>query len=160
MQKYLVLNYLALTLCIAYVHAEEVTYDQTTHTLKIPSLVVGDTRYNDLIVQVGNVTFVSSSSASKANGPNAAPAICAIGTLTLAALDKIKIGMTLEQVNQMLGCQYGMRQLFQMQPTTKPAQEYTWRSGLSSITVSFSPTADAVAPPELSAEFKRGDFLN
>jgi len=160
MQQHLVTKYLALTLFAAFVHAEEATYDQATHTLRIPTLVVGNTRYNDLVVKVDNATLVSASSQSKASGPGAVPAICTMSLLTEAKLDKIKLGMSLEQVNQILGCQYSIRQVNGSNPGAPSSYYYIWQAVWKSIAVTYLPNSDAAIPVDGAESFKWGISLN
>lgn len=160
MRQHLVLKYLALTLCTVFARAEEATYDQATHTLHVPTLVVGNTRYNDLVVKVDSVTLVSASSQSKASGPGAAPAICTMNLLTEAKLDQIKLGMSLEQVNQILGCQYSVRQANGSNPGAPSSYYYIWQAVWKSIAVTYLPNNDAAIPVDGADSFKWGISLN
>lgn len=102
----------ASLLLAGQVHAARVGYDIKKNILTIPSIVVEGVRYNSLKVRIVSVEMVDPGIFSQA--PSSLP-ICSGATdpvvsipLTQEKLDRIKIGMTLDEVNQIIGCQYEM----------------------------------------------------
>lgn len=145
--------------CGAAVHAadtylvgvaiEPSTYDVKTNQLTIPSVRVGDTQYNYLVIRLDNVTAVSAESFSKAGGVGALPQVCTYGTdFTPEKLAKIKVGLTLEQVNQILGCQY-IPALYRITDNDRKVVGTSARwtaDGFRNLTVSFDVKGQFVKP--------------
>lgn len=74
------------------------TYNAANGQLLLPTITVGGVAYTNVIVTIGSIISV--------NAPPPAPvaATCTPANFTLAALNAITVGMTLAQVNQVIGC--------------------------------------------------------
>jgi hypothetical protein len=104
--------FITAALCIFTTFATAgVTYEEGTRYLSIPTVQIGDTQYNFLVVKIDAATIVSYGSSSKASGAGVAARQCTKANLTQARFDAIKVGMTLDQVNTTMGCQYAPLQL-------------------------------------------------
>jgi hypothetical protein len=75
-------------------HAD--SYDPVTNLLTINSIQVGNTLYSNVVVTVGSIISIGS----------ATPVGCTASNITRTALNAITVGMSLEQVNQVIGCAY------------------------------------------------------
>lgn len=100
----------ASLLLAGQVHAARVGYDIKKNILTIPSIVVEGVRYNFPKVRIVSVEVVDPGVSSRA--PSGLP-ICngardsAVSIrATQEKLDQIQLGMTLDEVNQIIGCQY------------------------------------------------------
>ena len=87
-------------------NAQTATYDSSTRYLTIPSVQVGETVYRNLVIRLDSFAIVSVESAAAATtpAPVAVAATCTSANLTVAKYNAIAVGMTLDQVNQTLGC--------------------------------------------------------
>lgn len=92
-------------LLVGQVHATRTGYDVQQNLLTVPSLQIDGVRYNFPKVRILSVEVVDTGIISQAP---AALHICVPGAdaITQSKLDLIKIGMTLDDVNQIMGCQY------------------------------------------------------
>ncbi|MFA7241602.1 MAG: hypothetical protein WC091_15940 [Sulfuricellaceae bacterium] len=129
--------------------ATDATYDVNKKELTLPYVIVGDTAYTFLTVQVDDVKVVDIGASNKVGGAGAPPKDCP-DTLPKAKYDKIALGMTLEQVNQTLGCQYSAH-FFPGSPDAGNNygnfMVYSWWVGgnsLRSIFVAFDPRGKSV----------------
>lgn len=100
----------ASLLLVGQVHAARVGYDIKKNVLTIPSIVLEGVRYNFPKVRIVSVEVVDPGISSQA--PSGLP-ICngardsAVSIrATQEKLDQIQLGMTLDEVNQIIGCQY------------------------------------------------------
>ena len=84
-------------------YAADPKYSVSANTLTLPTINVGNINYNNLTIKLDKVTVVGNVSSSIVSGPNALPTLC---DMTIRQYDKIQLGMTIDQVNQTLGCQY------------------------------------------------------
>jgi hypothetical protein len=82
--------------------AQADTYNAANNQLTVDSVQVGNTIYTGVVVTVGNVLAIGGS--KPATSPVAAT--CTAANFTLAAYNAIQTGMTVDQVNQIIGCQY------------------------------------------------------
>lgn len=87
-----------------FAYGADPKYDAGKNTLTLPTITVGDRNYNNLVIAIDKVTVVSAKSSSLVSGANAQPAVCP--EIKLAQYNSIQAGMTLDQVNATLGCQY------------------------------------------------------
>lgn len=114
-----------------------VSYDVSSRKLRLPSLVIGDTQYNGLVIKLDNITVISPGVDSKVSGPGVPP-LCSpfSAAFTQAQIDAVKNGMNLDQVNQALGCQYSS---FGLASGTNPdgGFEGSWLAGLNTVIVDF-----------------------
>lgn len=101
--KFLTLLIWAIT-SASLAYGADPKYDATKNTLTLPTITIGDRNYNNLIITIDKVTVISANSSSFVSGANALPAVCP--EISLAKYNDIKTGMTLDQVNAALGCQY------------------------------------------------------
>ncbi|GAB1386284.1 hypothetical protein MASR1M59_14320 [Melaminivora sp.] len=91
--------------CCAGIAQADIRYDSATQTLFVPSVEVDGVRYNFLQLKITAAEVVGFASHSQA--PAALPRKCNPYTQTTQRnLAKIQNGMTLDQVNQIIGCQY------------------------------------------------------
>lgn len=100
----------ASLLLAGQVHAGRAGYNLQKNILTIPSIVVEGVRYNFPKVRIVSVEVVDPGISSQA--PSGLP-ICngardsAVSIpVTQEKLDRIQLGMTLDEVNQIVGCQY------------------------------------------------------
>ncbi|MGZ5009436.1 MAG: hypothetical protein ACXV74_00575 [Methylobacter sp.] len=78
------------------------TYNPTTNILTIDSVIDNGVQYNNVVVNLGASFSVISvgSSAPVVSGT------CSSSNFSLAVYNAITVGMTLNQVNQAMGCNY------------------------------------------------------
>lgn len=99
----------ASLLLVGQVHAGRTGYNMQKNILTIPSMVVEGVRYNFPRFRIVSVELVDPGVSSQA--PSGLP-VCALTTsadpsvITQEKLDRIQLGMTLDEVNQIIGCQY------------------------------------------------------
>lgn len=89
-------------------HAGRTGYDVQQNTLTIPSMELGGVRYNFpkvriLAVEVLDVGIISQ---APSDFPICGSASNAAIPVTPQKLDQIQVGMGLDEVNQIMGCQY------------------------------------------------------
>lgn len=92
-------------LLVGQVHAGRTGYDVQQNILTIPSIVLEGVRYNFPKVRILSVEVIDAGIVSQA------PAelhVCVPGVdaITREKLNMIQMGMTLDEVNQIMGCQY------------------------------------------------------
>lgn len=78
------------------------TYNPVKNELTIDSVQVGDTVYLGVVVNVGTILKVGGSRLASST----VTANCTVANFTLSAYNAIQEGMTIDQVNQAMGCQY------------------------------------------------------
>lgn len=78
------------------------SYDPSTNRLTIDSIQVGGTVYTGVVVTVGSVISVGGSK----QVASSVSATCTAANITTASFNAIQEGMSVEQVNQVMGCQY------------------------------------------------------
>lgn len=116
-------------------HATD-TFDATTNQLTIPAVQIGDTIYTNVVIRLNNFDVLAVGGSTPANQVSDT---CTPSNITLDRYNAIQTGMTLDQVNQALGCKpFG--------PPTRMGNQaiYIWRSitpVLTAISVSLDPTA-------------------
>lgn len=130
-----------------WVTAQTATFNESTRYLTLPSVTVGVTTYNNVVVRLDSFAVVSVGSVGNAGG---IAATCGGGNLTLSKFNAIAIGMSLAQVNQLLGCQYAADYVQRSSFFTA----YTWVSLNSGafIYVYFDPAGNFVQ--DLGGSFK------
>lgn len=119
-------------------HAQSVTFDPATNMLRVPSIQVGNVIYSNLVYRVDAGQVISVGVAQNAN---AIADSCSGGNITLANLNAVQLGMSMEQVQAVIGCRadpiYTVR--------SQLASHYTWMAdGNKSITVYFDPAGTLV----------------
>lgn len=76
------------------------TYANDSRMLAIPTIKVGNMWYNNLVIQLDTIQVISYGSKSSASLPeDCAP-------ITRSGFGAIQVGMTLDQVDAVLGCQH------------------------------------------------------
>lgn len=120
-------------------HAD--SYDPATNRLTVSEIQVGDTIYSNVVVTVGQIHSIGG---SRPATPVAAT--CASANFTTANYNAIQIGMTLDQVNQAMGCQYDPTATVRIQT----AVVYRWQMVSPSVKVVqvwFDGDGKIVTPP-------------
>jgi len=80
--------------------AQPAAYDSGTRYLTLPNVTVGPATYTDVVIRLDTFAVIS------VGGSAGTGVACIPGTLTASKFNAISVGMTLTQVNQLLGCQY------------------------------------------------------
>lgn len=127
----------AALLLVGQVHAGRTGYDVQQNILTIPSIELEGVRYNFPKVRIVSVEVIDAGITSQV--PSGFP-ICTSARdagipITQAKLDQVKLGMSLDEVNQIVGCQYEppvmsiydhnlCRNLFEC--STEPNEIFTW----------------------------------
>ncbi|MFC4158978.1 hypothetical protein [Chitinimonas lacunae] len=132
----------------ALAHAN--SYDPATNRLTVDSVQVGDTIYTNVVISVGQIHSIGGSRPATPVAPT-----CSSANFTTAAFNAIKVGMTLDQVNQTMGCQYDAGATIRIQG----AVVYRWQSltpTVKMVQVWFNADGTLVTPPggESTAAFK------
>jgi hypothetical protein len=118
-----------------------VHFDTSTGILSLPGVIVNGVQYNGIDVKLKDVEVTRVGLTSQTlNQP------CP-NSFRADQFDAISIGMTLDQVNAIMGCQYTL-------PTSPLARldagyswmPIAWRAGLSFVTVVFDIKSGKVAP--------------
>ena len=81
------------------------TFDLDSRYLTLPSVQVGNTIYNNLVIRIDSLAVISVGSVTTAPPPSSA-AKCTAANFTIAKFNQIAVGMTVDQVTNLLGCQY------------------------------------------------------
>jgi hypothetical protein len=118
MKKYITALLLLLGL-LQNAHATT-TFDPNTNILTLDSVVVNGTQFNNVSVLMGTYFVLSVGSSIQR---------CTSGNLTTAKYNLIVQGMTLAQINQLLGCQYDPALVFR----NTGAITYVWHYEDASI---------------------------
>lgn len=95
-------RFLLLVAAIATPSAYADSFDANTGRLTIDSIQIGNTVYTGVVITIGSVISVGGSKAASST----VAATCAAGNFTTAAFNAIQEGMSVSQVNQIMGCQY------------------------------------------------------
>lgn len=114
-------------------NAQTANYDATTRYLSIPSIRVGDTVYSDLVIRLDGMTLISVGAAVAA-GPTVAER-CGASNFTTAKFNAITVNMTVDQVNQVMGCKYNST----LTQRNTSYLVYVWDYGQSMVAVYFDP---------------------
>jgi hypothetical protein len=123
------------------------TFDAATNQLVIPDVKIGDMVYHDVIVKLSNISVVSVGSVSPAIPATGAVADnCLPENFTKVRYDAIKVGMTADQVNQVLGCKWTPKLTLQNSERTWRGWQYqqTSTNTLLVISAAFDPVHDQV----------------
>ncbi len=100
-------RFLLLMTAIATPLAYADSFDANTGRLTIDSIQVGNTVYTGVVITIGSVISVGGSKAASSTATGSTVATtCAAGNFTTAAFNAIQEGMSVSQVNQIMGCQY------------------------------------------------------
>lgn len=129
----------AIVLCTGTAWAD--SYDPASNRLTIDSVQLGNTVYTNVVVTVGNVLSVGGSHA--ASSP--VTATCTPTNFTTAKFNAIALGMTLDQVSQVMGCVNNPA----MTQRSTSYVAYAWTGGVGSnalIMVFFDVNGSAVTP--------------
>lgn len=113
-------------------------YDPSTGTLTIPQVQIGQTYYNNVVVKLNNITVESVGSTAPVSGP--VSQTCTSANFTTATYNAIAVGMTLDQVNQAVGCAYSPN-------LTQRATSFTafvWSDSTAHIIVYFDASGSKV----------------
>lgn len=131
--------------------AADPTYDVAKRQLTIPNIVIGDTTYMGLVVRINSVDVVDAGGNFKSSGSGALPTQCP-ASIPKANYDKIAMGMSVDQVNKLIGCQFS-RKSYSADFTYNPGQPDTltliWSMGedrVRDISVIFDPLGRRVTP--------------
>ena len=79
------------------------TFDESTNILTIDAVVVEGIQYNNVVVRLNAFDVISVGSSTPADDGTVAET-CTDANFTLAKYNAITEGMTLDQVNQIIGC--------------------------------------------------------
>ncbi|MEQ1635486.1 MAG: hypothetical protein ABL903_02270 [Methylococcales bacterium] len=79
------------------------TFDAKTNMLNLEAVVVNGVQYNDVAVRLNAYEVVSVGSN---NNAGTVADTCSSANFTVPKFNAITIGMTLDQVNQTIGCKY------------------------------------------------------
>ena len=81
----------------ALTHAQTATYDSSTKYLTLPTVSVSGTSYNNVVIRLDSFAVISVATST----PPPTTPTCSV---SLATYNAIALGMTLAQVNQVVGC--------------------------------------------------------
>lgn len=98
---------LALAAAIAFataggVCAQTATYEAASQQLTLPSVQVGGTTYSNVVIRLDSFAVLAVGGTS--SGGTVA-ATCTSSNFTVAKYNAIQAGMTLQQVNEVIGCE-------------------------------------------------------
>jgi hypothetical protein len=79
------------------------TFDTNSNQLTVPAIQIGDTVYNNVVIQLKDFAVLSAGT-STVVAPSQLPA-CTMTNFNAQAYDTISLGMTVDQVSQVVGCQ-------------------------------------------------------
>ena len=133
--RYIVATMSAL-LFAGQVHATRTGYDVEQNIITIPSVQIDGVRYNFPRIRPLSFEVVDTGIVSQVP---AGSHVCVSGrdAITQANFDLIKIGMTLDDVNKILGCQYNPPARSIHDSCTgcnnDPYESFTWGFGLSNV---------------------------
>ncbi len=133
------------------------TYDETTNILNIDAVVVDGIQYNNVVLRLYGFDVISVGSSVPIDDGTVAET-CSDANFTIARYDAITEGMTLDQVNQIIGCKSDPHGTI----ITGAFVIRGWDNGLlpitggyKQITVTFdSTTGNIVKAPSGSTAFK------
>jgi len=131
---------LIATLALAWANvamSQTASYDGSTRYLTLPSVTTGGTTYSNVVIRLDSFSIISVGGSG-----GSVAATCSPGMLTLAKFNAVAAGMTLAQVNQLMGCQYYAPQVVR----TTLFTEYVWvtTDAAAFIEVTFDPSGSFV----------------
>lgn len=85
-------------------HAAD-TFDPKTGQITIESIVIGSVLYSNVVISLGGDFKVISVGGVAPVDPGPVAALCTPANFTAAKFNAIAVGMSLTQVNQIVGCQ-------------------------------------------------------
>lgn len=124
------------------------SYDVNTNKLSIDAITIGDTTYTNVVVTVGSVISVGGASKNTVSNQ------CLDKNFTSSVYGSIIIGMTLDQVTQIVGCKNNPTGTFR----SGNFIYYYWNTSLNqkSLTVIFNSTSMLVALDGADFKFSMG----
>ena len=128
--------------------AQTASYDAATRYLTIPSVRVGDTVFSDLVIRLDGIAVISVGATAPAT--STVTDTCTVANFTTAKFNAIALGMSLDQVSQVMGCKNNPG-------LTQRASQYVvyaWNSIPAMIMVWFNPDGTKVTGILGSDSFK------
>jgi|GEM_PF-1617899 len=135
--------------------ATAVTYDPVTKYLTIPTITAGDYTFTNLVIRLSQFEYISGVATPVGQTPPPPPAgtvsdTCTAANFTAAKFAAITLGMTLDQVNQTIGCKYDP--VWNLKSTT--FSRYSWLSSPKVIQVFFDVNGTQVTATSGGGTFK------
>ncbi len=135
--------------------ATAVTYDPVTKYLTIPTITAGDYTFTNLVIRLSQFEYISGVATPVGQTPPPPPAgtvsdTCTAANFTAAKFAAITLGMTLDQVNQTIGCKYDP--VWNLKSTT--FSRYSWLSSPKVIQVFFDVNGTQVTATRGGGKFK------
>jgi len=135
--------------------ATAVTYDPITRYLTIPTITAGDYTFTNLVIRLSQFEYISGVATPVGQTPPPPPAgtvsdTCTAANFTAAKFAAITLGMTLDQVNQTIGCKYDP--VWNLKSTT--FSRYSWLSSPKVIQVFFDVNGTQVTATSGGGTFK------
>lgn len=84
--------------------AQTATFNNATRYLTIPSVQAGTTIYSNVVVRLDSFAIISVG--SEAPVSSSVADTCVAANITTAKYNAIALGMTIDQVNQTIGCKF------------------------------------------------------
>lgn len=83
------------------------TFDPATNTLTMDSVTVtGDRVYSNVVIRIDQFTVLGVGSSTPIDGGGGISETCGAGNFTIDKYNAIQVGMSLNQVNQTIGCKF------------------------------------------------------
>jgi hypothetical protein len=117
------------------------TFEATTSLLKIDAVVINGVQYNNVVLKLKDVDLVSVGSSAPYG---AVSDTCSASNITTANFNAITVGMTLDQVNQTIGCKYDPGASVNSQSYIVRYWRETALGSLACIIVWFDPAGNIV----------------
>jgi len=138
--------------------ASTVTYDLITKYLTIPTITAGDYTYTNLVIRLSQFEYISGVATPVGQTPAPAPTppagtvsdTCTAANFTAAKFAAITLGMTLDQVNQTIGCKFDPA--WNLKSST--FSRYSWLSLPKVIQVFFDVNGTQVTATSAGGTFK------
>jgi len=117
------------------------TFDPATNTLTMDSVTVtGDRTYSNVVIRIDQFTVLGVGSSAPING--GVSETCGSENFTIDKFNAIQIGMSLDQVNQVIGCEFSRT----VRAVSVAVVEYFWEhfsdsDGFSYISANFDPSS-------------------
>ncbi|MBV8466447.1 MAG: hypothetical protein JO218_10945 [Burkholderiales bacterium] len=127
------------------------TFNSSTNQLQIPSVQVGNTIFNNVVVQFNTGGF-SVLSVGSAQPANSVAANCLALRFTPAIFNAIAVGMTLDQVDQTIGCQRSTN----LGQRAQTYVSYVWVDGSGGLIIVYFDAAGSVVTPYVANTYKSG----
>lgn len=148
-------RYFAVLLMFISVNAWAIdTFDAATGLLTIDAVVVNGVQFNNVVVKLKDIDVVSVGSSAPYG---AVSDTCSGSNITTTNFNAITLGMTLDQVNQTIGCKYD-------RGGTQTTSTYIVREWINpyggTIMVWFDSSGNIVTPLMSGADFKFGYSLH